>query len=250
MLFRKKQRGNPAMRNSRPSAPQQGAPKANTPSTTGNNAFSQNAQHTVTKENTMMKKQNIAAKAQHPASQQAQKMSPKPAAVPSSVARRANIPGYGNPHKTMAPRDIRDSRKLIVGREISLNGEINTCDHLVVEGTVKATIKGGEMLEVAHRGLFQGKVEIQEATIAGTYEGDLKVLDRLYVKSTGIIKGSIEYGEMEVESGARIDGQIVSMGGTASKNQTHANDEQEPENSDTAEDGDYESAEDKQLALA
>ncbi len=194
------------------SSPNLHAPRAN-------EAFQQNAHAAINRNISDAPKSSMAVRQKPHA-----KMATSPASTAPKGLQRTSIPTYGNPHKSAAPRDLRDGRKLIVGREISLNGEINTCDHLVVEGTVRATIKEGQTLEIAHRGLFEGTVEINEATIAGTFEGNIRVLDRLYVKSTGVIRGTIEYGEMEVEAGARIDGQIVSMGVSASSN-APANDE-------------------------
>ena len=109
-----------------------------------------------------------------------------------------------------------DTRKLIVGRDISLSGEITACDVLVVEGTVEARLKDGRSIEIAETGLFKGSVEIDEADIAGRFEGDITVRGRLRVRSTGRINGSIRYGELEVEAGGRLKGdiQVIEAGAT------------------------------------
>lgn len=104
-----------------------------------------------------------------------------------------------------------EGRTLTVGRDISLNGEISACDHLVVEGTVRAELKGGESLDIMDSGLFDGKVEINNADIAGRFEGELVVRGRLTVRSTGMITGAVRYGELEVEAGAVIDGTLAAM---------------------------------------
>jgi cytoskeletal protein CcmA (bactofilin family) len=99
-------------------------------------------------------------------------------------------------------------RKLIVGRDISLSGEITACDVLVVEGTVEAKLRDGRNIEIAESGLFKGSVEIDEADIAGRFEGDISVRGRLRLRSTGKINGSIRYGELEVEAGGQLIGEI------------------------------------------
>ncbi|OPH19865.1 hypothetical protein FE88_17290, partial [Azospirillum brasilense] len=101
-----------------------------------------------------------------------------------------------------------DQRRLIVGRDISLNGEIGSCDILVVEGTVEAKLRDGRSIEIAETGLFKGAVEIDEADIGGRFEGDIIVRGRLTVRSTGKINGSIKYGELAVEAGALLNGEI------------------------------------------
>jgi cytoskeletal protein CcmA (bactofilin family) len=101
-----------------------------------------------------------------------------------------------------------EMRKLIVGRDISLSGEITACDVLVVEGTVEAKLRDGRNIEIAESGLFKGSVEIDEADIAGRFEGDISVRGRLRLRSTGKINGSIRYGELEVEAGGQLIGEI------------------------------------------
>ena len=41
---------------------------------------------------------------------------------------------------------LSENKKLIVGPEISLTGEITACDNLVVEGTVDATLENSRLL--------------------------------------------------------------------------------------------------------
>lgn len=105
-------------------------------------------------------------------------------------------------------------RTLTIGRGINMSGEIDACDHLMVEGTVEAALKGAKLLEIADSGTFYGTVEIEEATIAGRFEGDITVNGRLTIKSSGVITGSIAYRELEVEAGAMLDGRMTPLKGT------------------------------------
>lgn len=104
-------------------------------------------------------------------------------------------------------------RTLTIGRGINMSGEIDSCDHLLVEGTVEAALKGAKLLDIAESGTFYGTVEIEEATIAGRFEGDLTVNGRLTIKSSGVITGSIAYRELEVEAGAMLDGRMTPLKG-------------------------------------
>lgn len=137
--------------------------------------------------------------------------------LPGAAPRRPE--GYGAPAAApaattapVAPAPAAplasDQRRLIVGRDISLNGEIGSCDILVVEGTVEAKLRDGRSIEIAETGLFKGAVEIDEADIGGRFEGDIIVRGRLTVRSTGKINGSIKYGELAVEAGALLNGEI------------------------------------------
>lgn len=106
-----------------------------------------------------------------------------------------------------------NARRLVIGQGITMSGEIESCDLLIVEGTVEAALKGASGLEIAETGMFYGTVEIDEATIAGKFEGDLTVNGRLTVRATGSITGAIAYKELAVEAGATIDGKLSPVGG-------------------------------------
>jgi cytoskeletal protein CcmA (bactofilin family) len=125
-----------------------------------------------------------------------------PGAYPGAVAG-----GYGQPSASAAT-DAAAGRKLYIGQGITLSGEIESCDHLVVEGTVEAALKGASVLEIAEAGAYFGTVDIDEATIAGRFEGDLTVRGRLTVKTSGSITGSITYKELAIEAGATLDGKL------------------------------------------
>jgi cytoskeletal protein CcmA (bactofilin family) len=99
-------------------------------------------------------------------------------------------------------------RKLIVGREIVLSGEINSCDKLFVEGSVEANLTNCRDVDIAESGLFKGSASIEEAEIRGRFEGNLVVRKRLLIKASGRVSGTIRYGQIEIECGGQISGDI------------------------------------------
>ena len=101
-----------------------------------------------------------------------------------------------------------EGKTLVVGREISLAGQIAACDKLVVEGSVEADLDHCRQLDVAPSGFFKGSAEIDEAEICGRFEGTLTAHKRLRVRATARIKGSVTYGQIEVEAGGEIVGEI------------------------------------------
>jgi cytoskeletal protein CcmA (bactofilin family) len=105
---------------------------------------------------------------------------------------------------------------LIVGAGISLAGEITACDRLVVQGTARVTLHGTRAIEIAETGRFiGGRAEVEEAVIAGRYEGELTVRGRLLIRATGQIAGTVRYGELEVERGGQLAGTVAEREGEA-----------------------------------
>ena len=97
---------------------------------------------------------------------------------------------------------------LSVGRGITLSGEVNSCDKLLIEGSVDAKLTNCRAIEIAESGLFKGSTSIDEAEIRGRFEGDLIVRNRLLIKATGRVSGTISYGQIEIECGGQIFGDI------------------------------------------
>jgi cytoskeletal protein CcmA (bactofilin family) len=87
---------------------------------------------------------------------------------------------------------------------------------LVVEGTIKANIKECRDIAIAQDGLFSGSAAVQSADISGRFEGELKVSGRLLIRAPGLVSGTVQYSELEIERGGRIAGNVsaVSTSGT------------------------------------
>jgi cytoskeletal protein CcmA (bactofilin family) len=105
-------------------------------------------------------------------------------------------------------RSEAEVRQLIVGREISLSGEIKACDRLIVEGSVEANLANCQDVNIAESGLFRGSASIEDAEIRGRFEGTLTVQNRLFIRSTGRVTGTVRYGQIEIECGGQISGEI------------------------------------------
>jgi cytoskeletal protein CcmA (bactofilin family) len=97
---------------------------------------------------------------------------------------------------------------LVIGRQIVLSGEVTSCNRLVVEGTIKANIKECRDIAIAEGGLFSGSAAVQSAEISGRFEGELTVSGRLLIRAPGLVSGTVEYRELEIERGGRIAGSV------------------------------------------
>jgi cytoskeletal protein CcmA (bactofilin family) len=136
---------------------------------------------------------------------------PKPAAAgPTPPRGLSPLTGAKPATETTAPKS--DEKKLTVGPEIVLSGNITSCDRLVVEGRVEASLTDSRAIEIADSGFFKGTAEIDHAVIGGRFEGTLTVRERLTIRSTGRIQGKIRYGQIEIEPGGEISGEVQVAG--------------------------------------
>lgn len=158
----------------------------------------------------------------------------RPAGAPTGDASRGRVPEYrpaasapgsfagasaaNTADKSQAKANSR--RVLTVGNDILLKGEIATCDRLVIEGAVDATLNEVHTVEIAEGGSFKGSAEIEDAEISGLFEGELTVRNRLIIYATGKVRGKITYGEIEIERGGELTGEIKTMAQSAHKKGT------------------------------
>lgn len=137
-------------------------------------------------------------------------MSSKPHSTnfrPEIPKRPLEIPTRGSSGRPGSSNSHTEGKKLTVGRDITLKGEIGSCDILVVEGVVEAQIKECSCLEVSEGGSFIGSAQVDEAEISGKFEGDLTA-GRVVVINSAEITGKITYGALQIENGARIKGEL------------------------------------------
>src|SRR5204863_9274774 len=105
-------------------------------------------------------------------------------------------------------RNGGEIRQLTVRREITPSGELTSCDKLIIEGSVEANLNNCRDVELAESGLFKGPASIEEAEIQGRFEGNLVVRKRLLIKASGRVSGTIRYGQIEIECGGQISGDV------------------------------------------
>ena len=135
---------------------------------------------------------------------------PSPAAAPvvqARPARRASTP-HSETVRRIGPGADSEGKCLVVGRSISLQGQIKSCEKLIVEGFVESQIDGCRELEIARSGVFKGDASVESADISGTIEGSVTAREILIVRASGRIRGKVSYGQLEVERGGMVFGEM------------------------------------------
>lgn len=133
--------------------------------------------------------------------------------IPRRPVSESRSTAFSSPASSSFAAPSKDGRRVLtVGGEILLKGEITTCDRLVIEGKVDATVKEVHTMELAESGSFKGCAEVEYAEISGKFEGELTVRSALVIYSTGSVSGKITYGEIEIQRGGELTGEIETVG--------------------------------------
>ena len=128
-------------------------------------------------------------------------------AAPPSSADKSPAPHETEPRSH--PRSTEaDVRTLIIGPGVSVKGEITSCNRLIVEGKIEAKLADCPNVIIKEGGVFNGESTTENAEVQGSFDGNLVVRGRLLVQATGRVSGKIAYGDIEIERGGKISGEI------------------------------------------
>ena len=111
----------------------------------------------------------------------------------------AKVKLFKNPLKTVETTIISAGSKL--------EGRIETAGTLIVDGSVTGDIKCSS-LEILQDGNLEAKVEAENVSVAGNFEGEMICNGKLTVFSKGKVMGDVSYGTLSIECGGALDGSV------------------------------------------
>ena len=141
-----------------------------------------------------------------PTAAMASRPTPTAPSIPTPAANQSEAPRAATPSAPVNRPNAK--RVLTVGPDIQMKGEISSCDRVIIEGAVDATMKDVHTIELAETGALKGQAEVEDAEISGSFEGDLVVRGKLTIHSSGRVRGNVTYGEIEIQRGGQISGNV------------------------------------------
>lgn len=103
---------------------------------------------------------------------------------------------------------IKDA-ETIIGASIKVKGNFNGQGDIVIEGTLEGSLKTIANVFVGEKAKVNANIEASEALISGKINGNIKVKKYLAIGENAKINGDIQCGEISIERGASITGQII-----------------------------------------
>jgi len=104
--------------------------------------------------------------------------------------------------------DNKETTPSIIGKEMTLVGDVCFKGKLRLDGKIKGNIMG-DYLILGETGHVSGDIEVAHFTCQGRVEGNVNV-KKLHVIKEGNINGKVETNDLSVESGAVLNGEIKS----------------------------------------
>jgi len=107
------------------------------------------------------------------------------------------------------PSPVPVEKKTIIGRHISIEGNIVGKEDLMIEGTVKGSVELEEHhLIVGPEGKVDGEVHAQDVTISGQLTGNINALGMVMITKEANFDGEIKAKSLSVEDGAYLKAAI------------------------------------------
>ena len=104
-------------------------------------------------------------------------------------------------------RPSKGSAKVIIGNGVTLKGDITQADEVQIDGNADVTMKTDNLI-VGATGKTKGTIEAHNADIWGEADGDIKVSGTLTIQEAGSVSGTIEYQNLQIKLGGKINGDI------------------------------------------
>lgn len=107
----------------------------------------------------------------------------------------------------------------VIAKNSTFVGEINSEGDFRIDGVLEGTLKTNGRVIIGVEGLIKGTVESTNADIEGKFSGQLSVANTLTIKSTANISGDVVIGKLSIEPGATFNATCAMKGALKELNQ-------------------------------
>jgi cytoskeletal protein CcmA (bactofilin family) len=98
------------------------------------------------------------------------------------------------------------------GEGVTFKGSITAPERIVVHGTVEGDVVARDLL-VGPTGTIKGNVKVDQAEVQGKVLQNIEARVCLSLRKTGRIEGAAVYGDIEIEKGGVLAGEVSSIKG-------------------------------------
>ncbi len=118
------------------------------------------------------------------------------------------------------PQKINVMERNLIAKNTTFVGDITSEGDFRIDGILEGTLKTNGRVIIGSEGVIKGTIESKNADIEGKFSGKLAVHDVLTIKATAQISGDVLIGKLSVEPGA-IFNATCTMKGTVKGLNTH-----------------------------
>ena len=104
-------------------------------------------------------------------------------------------------------KHINTESSLQIGNGVTITGSIKADNEVTIQGTLDGDVDCHSLI-VSKSGNIKGKIKTETMTIEGKSDGEITVNTLLQIQSTGSVSGKVFYGNIQIEEGGKLLGEI------------------------------------------
>ncbi|MEO8372315.1 MAG: polymer-forming cytoskeletal protein [Candidatus Solibacter sp.] len=112
------------------------------------------------------------------------------------------------PIASLAPVVNPPAPPAVIGRSMTIIGDISAAQELIVEGEVDGVLESQSMLTVGPNGKVKGNIKAHEVAIFGSVQGNVEVTSKISIRDQGSLIGDIRGAGIRIDDGAYFKGSV------------------------------------------
>ena len=96
----------------------------------------------------------------------------------------------------------------IIGRKITIRGNLSGNEDLIVEGKIEGTIKLANHLVIEPSGILVADLDVEDVTVNGSVQGEVRAARSITINTGARVVGNIAAPRIIIEDGARFKGRV------------------------------------------
>lgn len=106
------------------------------------------------------------------------------------------------------PNDMTKENSIFIGEGVVFKGSIKAPNQAVISGKFDGELDARDVL-IGVSGVVTGKTTAQFVDVKGELNETVTSRELLIVRGTGRVSGSVTYGEIEIERGGQVKGDMI-----------------------------------------
>lgn len=120
---------------------------------------------------------------------------------------------------------IKDA-ETVIGASIKVKGNFQGQGNIIIEGSLEGSVKTDAHVYIGDQAKIVANIDAKDAIINGEVHGNVKAKNYLAIGGTARIFGDLQYGEISIEKGAVINGQLLILADDGKRNDKHRKEEE------------------------
>jgi cytoskeletal protein CcmA (bactofilin family) len=104
--------------------------------------------------------------------------------------------------------DMSKENSIFIGEGVVFSGSIKAPNQAIISGKFDGELEARDVL-IGASGVVTGKTTAQFVDVKGELNENVTSRELLIVRNTGRVRGTVTYGEIEIERGGQVKGDMI-----------------------------------------